>query len=142
MSTYVAKSTSINRKWYVVDANGKTLGRLATEVAMVLMGKNKPEYTPSVDCGDFVIVVNAEKVVLTGKKLGQKFYKYNTGYPGGLRMINYATMLQKKPVVVIEHAVKGMLPKSKLGRHMLDKLKVYVGEDHKHEAQKPEVLEI
>lgn len=142
MTTYMAKADEVQRKWYMVDAEGKTLGRLATEVAMVIMGKNKPIYTPHADCGDYVIVINAEKANLTGKKLMQKHYNYNTGYPGGLRSINYATMLQKKPEKVIELAVKGMLPKNKLGRQMIKKLKVYAGADHKHEAQQPEVLTV
>lgn len=142
MSTYVVKPDDIQRKWYVVDAEGKTLGRLATQIAMVLMGKNKPQFTPSADCGDFVIVVNAEKVKLTGKKLSQKFHKYNTGYPGGLKTIDYATMLKNKPERVIELAVKGMLPKNTLGRQMIKKLKVYAGPEHKHSAQKPEVLSV
>ena len=118
MSTYVVKPDDIQRKWFVVDAEGKTLGRIATQISMILMGKNKPQFTPSVDCGDFVIVVNAEKVSLSGKKLSQKFHVYNTGYPGGLRQIDYATMLQKKPEKVIELAVKGMLPKNTIGRQM------------------------
>ncbi len=142
MSTYIAKPADVNRQWYVVDAEGKTLGRLASQISMLLMGKNKPSYTPSLDCGDFVIVVNAEKVALTGKKLSQKFYRYNTGYPGGLREINYATMLQKKPEKVIELAVKGMLPKTKLGRQMIKKLKVYAGAEHQHEAQQPVVFNV
>lgn len=142
MSTYVVKPDDIQRKWFVVDAEGKTLGRIATQISMILMGKNKPQFTPSVDCGDFVIVVNAEKVSLSGKKLSQKFHVYNTGYPGGLRQIDYATMLQKKPEKVIELAVKGMLPKNTLGRQMIKKLKVYTGPDHKHAAQQPTVIDI
>lgn len=142
MSTYVVKPDDIQRKWFVVDAEGKTLGRIATQISMVLMGKNKPQFTPSADCGDFVIVVNAEKVALSGKKLSQKFHVYNTGYPGGLKQIDYATMLQKKPEKVIELAVKGMLPKNTLGRQMIKKLKVYTGPDHKHAAQQPTVLDI
>lgn len=142
MSTYVVKPDDIQRKWFVVDAEGKTLGRIATQISMILMGKNKPQFTPSVDCGDFVIVVNAEKVSLSGKKLSQKFHVYNTGYPGGLRQIDYATMLQKKPEKVIELAVKGMLPKNTLGRQMIKKLKVYTSPDHKHAAQQPTVIDI
>lgn len=142
MSTYVVKPDDIQRKWFVVDAEGKTLGRIATQISMILMGKNKPQFTPSVDCGDFVIVVNAEKVSLSGKKLSQKFHVYNTGYPGGLRQIDYATMLQKKPEKVIELAVKGMLPKNTIGRQMIKKLKVYTGPDHKHAAQQPTVIDI
>lgn len=142
MSTYVAKPQDIERQWYVVDAEGQTLGRLASQISMLLMGKNKPIYTPSLDCGDHVIVINADKIALTGKKLQQKFYRYNTGYPGGLREINYQTMLQKKPEKVIELAVKGMLPKTKLGRQMIKKLKVYAGSDHQHEAQQPIVFNV
>lgn len=142
MSTYVVKPDDIQRKWFVVAAEGKTLGRIATQISMILMGKNKPQFTPSVDCGDFVIVVNAEKVSLSGKKLSQKFHVYNTGYPGGLRQIDYATMLQKKPEKVIELAVKGMLPKNTIGRQMIKKLKVYTGPDHKHAAQQPTVIDI
>jgi large subunit ribosomal protein L13 len=142
MSTYVVKPADIQRKWYIVDAEGKTLGRMATAIATVLMGKNKPQYTPSADCGDYVIVVNAEKVRLTGNKLAQKFHVYNTGYPGGLRQIDYATMLRKKPEQVIELAVKGMLPKNKLARQMIKKMKVYAGPEHNHAAQQPEVLDI
>ena len=142
MRTYVAKASEIERKWYVVDAEGKTLGRLASEIARVLMGKNKPEYTPFLDTGDYVIVVNAEKIHMTGKKWDQKYYRYHTDYPGGLRERKYQEMLQKKPEKIIELAVKGMLPTNKLGRQMLKKLKVYAGPDHKHEAQQPETLEI
>lgn len=142
MSTYVAKAADIERKWYVVDVEGKTLGRVASEIATVLMGKNKPMYTPSMDCGDYVIVINAEKVHLTGNKLKQKFHVYNTGYPGGLRQIDYATMLEKKPEQVIELAVKGMLPKNKLARQMIKKLKVFAGPEHPHTAQQPEELKI
>jgi large subunit ribosomal protein L13 len=142
MRTYVAKASEIERKWYVVDAEGKTLGRLASEIARVLMGKNKPEYTPFLDTGDYVIVVNAEKIHMTGKKWDQKYYRYHTGYPGGLRERKYQDMLQKQPEKIIELAVKGMLPSNKLGRQMIKKLKVYAGPDHKHEAQQPETLEI
>ena len=142
MKTFMAKPKEINRKWYVVDAAGKPLGRLASEVAKILKGKNKPEYTPHVDTGDHVIVINAEKVVLTGKKLDQKVYKRYSGYPGGLKEIKYRIFLQKSPERVIEHAVKGMLPKNSLGRAMAKKLKVYRGPEHKHQAQMPEELEI
>ena len=142
MRTYVAKASEIERKWYVVDAEGKTLGRLASEIARVLMGKNKPEYTPFLDTGDYVIVVNAEKIHMTGKKWDQKYYRYHTGYPGGLRERKYQDMLQKQPEKIIELAVKGMLPSNKLGRQMIKKLKVYAGPEHKHEAQEPETLEI
>ncbi|MBQ7702810.1 MAG: 50S ribosomal protein L13 [Firmicutes bacterium] len=142
MSSFIAKPAEIERKWYVVDAEGKTLGRLATEVAMVLRGKNKPIYTPHVDCGDYVIVINAEKVVVTGKKRTNKIYKKHTGYPGGLREITFDKLQQKKPEEIIRHAVKGMLPDGKLGRQMFKKLKVYAGAEHPHTAQKPETMEI
>ncbi len=142
MSTYVAKASEITRKWYVVDAEGKTLGRLSTEIAMILMGKNKPEYTPFLDTGDYVIVVNAEKIVLTGKKWDQKLYRYHTGYPGGLKEIKYSDLRQRKPEKMLEQSVKGMLPKNSLGRQMIKKLKVYAGPTHDHQAQQPEVLDI
>ncbi|HHV26629.1 50S ribosomal protein L13 [Anaerosalibacter bizertensis] len=141
MKSYMAKPNEVERKWYVIDAEGKVLGRLATEVSKILSGKNKPIYTPHVDTGDYVIVINADKIVLTGKKLQQKSYKYHTGHPGGLREISYDRMLREKPEKVIELAVKGMLPKNSLGRQMFRKLKVYSGPEHNHEAQKPEVYE-
>jgi len=141
MKTYMPTADSVEKKWYIVDAEGKTLGRIASEIAKVLSGKNKPTYTPHVDTGDHVIVINAEKVVLTGKKLDQKLYRYHTGYPGGLKEIKYRHMMQNKPEEVVMHAVKGMLPKNKLGRKMLKKLRVFKGAEHKHEAQKPELLE-
>lgn len=140
MSTYVAKPADIERKWFVVDADGQTLGRLATEVARILRGKHKPMYTPFLDTGDFVIVVNAAKMVLTGKKLDQKLYRYHTGYPGGLKEIKYRNMMQNKPERVFELAVRGMLPKNSLGRAMYRKLKVYAGPEHEQAAQKPEPL--
>ena len=140
MKTYMANPTKIERKWYVVDAEGCTLGRLASEVAKVLRGKNKPEYTPHVDTGDYVIVINAEKIVVTGKKLDQKIYYNHSDYVGGMRETTLREKLAKKPESVIELAVKGMLPKGPLGRQMLKKLHVYAGPEHKHEAQKPEVL--
>lgn len=142
MKSFIAKPQEVERKWYVVDAEGKRLGRLASEVAKILRGKNKPIYTPHVDTGDFVIIINAEKVELTGKKLDQKLYRYHTGHPGGLKEVPYKNLMQNKPEFVIEHAVKGMLPKNSLGRKMIKKLKVYSGTEHKHEAQKPEVLDI
>ncbi|MCT4597424.1 MAG: 50S ribosomal protein L13 [Vallitalea sp.] len=142
MKTFMPKADAIDRKWYVVDAEGQTLGRLSSEVAKVLIGKNKPIYTPHVDTGDHVVIINADKVVLTGKKLDQKLYRYHTGHPGGLKEIKYKDMMKNKPEEVVMHAVKGMLPKNKLGRKMLKKLRVYRGSEHKHEAQKPEVLEI
>ncbi len=141
MKSYMAKPNEIERKWYVIDAEGKVLGRLASEIAKILSGKNKPIYTPHVDTGDYVIVINADKIVLTGKKLSQKSYKYHTGYPGGLREISYERMIKEKPEKIIELAVKGMLPKNSLGRAMGKKLKVYRGSEHNHEAQKPVVYE-
>lgn len=140
MKTFMASPSTIERKWYVVDATGYTLGRLASEVAKVLRGKNKPTYTPSMDTGDYVIIVNAEKIKVTGKKLDQKIYYRHTGWIGGLKQTTLRDMLAKHPERVLEHAVKGMLPKGPLGRQMYTKLHVYVGPDHKHAAQKPEVL--
>ena len=140
MKTFMASPSTIERKWYVVDATGYTLGRLASEVAKVLRGKNKPTYTPSMDTGDYVIVVNAEKITVTGKKLDDKVYYNHSGWVGGLKETTLREMLAKHPERVIEHAVKGMLPKGPLGREMYTKLHVYAGPDHKHEAQKPEVL--
>lgn len=142
MKSFVAKPQEVERKWYVVDAEGKTLGRLASQVAAILRGKNKPTYTPHVDTGDFVIVINAEKVEVTGKKMDQKMYRHHTGYVGHMKEMTYKQMLEKKPEQIIELAVKGMLPKNSLGRKMIKKLKVYSGPEHKHEAQKPEVLDI
>ncbi len=142
MSTFMAKQQDIQRKWYVVDADGKTLGRLATEIATVLRGKNKPIFTPHVDTGDFVIVVNAEKVVLTGKKLEQKNYYTHSGYPGGLKTTSYKDLMKSKPERAVEHAVKGMIPHTKLGRKIASKLFVYSGAEHPHQAQQPEALEI
>lgn len=140
MKTFMASPATIDRKWYVVDAEGKTLGRLASEVAKVLRGKNKPTFTPHVDTGDYVIVVNAEKIAVTGKKMDQKIYYSHSDYVGGLKSATLKEMLAKHPERVIEHAVKGMLPKGPLGRQMYTKLFVYAGPDHKHAAQKPEVL--
>lgn len=142
MKTFMQKKETVERKWYVVDAEGKTLGRLATQVATVLRGKHKPTYTPHVDCGDYVIVVNAEKVVLTGNKLDDKMYYNHSGFPGGLRERNAKTMIEKYPEEMVERAIKGMLPHNPLGRAMGKKLFVYAGADHKHEAQKPEVMEV
>ncbi|MBQ6076417.1 MAG: 50S ribosomal protein L13 [Lachnospiraceae bacterium] len=142
MNTFMANPETIERKWYLVDANGKTLGRLAAEVASVLRGKNKPEFTPHVDTGDYVIVINAEKVAVTGKKLQDKLYRRHSGYVGGLKTLNLKEMLEKKPTEVIEHAVRGMLPKGTLGNQMYTKLHVYAGPEHPHAAQQPEVLEI
>ena len=140
MKTYMATPDSINRKWYVVDADGLTLGRLASEVAKVLRGKNKPEFTPHVDTGDFVIVINAEKIKVTGKKLDQKVYYKHSDYVGGMKEATLREKLAKKPEEVIELAVKGMLPKGPLGRDMYRKLFVYAGPEHKHAAQQPEEL--
>ena len=140
MKTFMASPSTIERKWYVVDATGYTLGRLASEIAKVLRGKNKPIYTPSMDTGDYVIVVNAEKVNVTGKKLDQKVYYNHSGWIGGLKETTLREMFAKHPERVIEHAVKGMLPKGPLGREMYTKLHIYVGPDHKHAAQKPEAL--
>lgn len=142
MKTYMAKAEEVTRKWYVVDAAGKPLGRLASVVASILRGKNKPIYTPHVDTGDHVIVINAEKVVLTGKKLDQKVYRRHSGWPGGLKETLYRQLLQKSPEKAIELAVKRMLPHNSLGRAMFKKLRVYRGPEHEHQAQKPEVLEI
>ncbi len=140
MKSYVASASSIDRKWYVVDATDMTLGRLASEVAKVLRGKNKPIFTPHIDCGDNVIVINAEKIKVTGKKMDQKVYYHHSDYVGGLKEATLREKLEKKPEQVIELAVKGMLPKGPLGRQMFTKLHVYAGPEHKHEAQKPEVL--
>ena len=140
MNTFMASPATIDRKWYVVDATDMTLGRLAAEVAKVLRGKNKPIFTPHIDTGDYVIVVNAEKIKVTGKKLDQKIYYRHSDYVGGMKEATLREMLAKKPEKVIELAVKGMLPKGPLGRQMYTKLYVYVGPDHKHAAQKPEVL--
>ena len=142
MKTYMANAQTVERKWYVVDANGMPFGRLASQVAAILRGKNKPTFTPNVDTGDYVIVINAEKVAVTGKKLDQKVYSHHTGYIGGLKQVTLKKMLETKPENVITHAVKGMLPKNALGRSMMKKLRVYAGPEHEHQAQKPEVLEI
>ena len=142
MKSYIAKAQDVERKWYVVDAAGKPLGRVARQVATILRGKNKPTFTPNVDCGDYVIVINAEKVVLTGKKLDQKLFRKYSGYIGGLKETPYREVLAKKPELAFEEAVRRMLPTGVLGRQMLKKLKVYRGEDHNHDAQKPEVLEL
>ena len=140
MKTFMASPATIDRKWYVVDAEGKTLGRLASEVAKVLRGKNKAIFTPHIDTGDYVIVINAEKIKVTGKKLDQKIYYSHSDYVGGMKETTLREMMNKKPEKVIELAVKGMLPKGPLGRQMIKKLHVYAGAEHGHEAQKPEVL--
>lgn len=142
MKSFMASPSTVERKWYVVDAEEKTLGRLASEVANVLRGKNKPTYTPHIDTGDYVIVVNAEKIQVTGKKLDQKIYYHHSEYVGGMKEATLREMMQKKPEFVITHAVKGMLPKGPLGRQMLKKLHVYAGPEHNHAAQKPETLDI
>ena len=141
-TTFIAKPADIQRKWYVVDASGHTLGRLSAEIAKVLRGKNKPIFTPFMDTGDNVIVINAEKIGLTGNKLEQKMYRHYSGYPGGLKEENLRTVLRKRPADVIYHSVRGMLPKNNLGKKTFSKLHVYAGPEHPHQAQKPEPLEI
>ena len=142
MKTFIAKKEEVTRDWYLVDAENLVLGRIATTIANVLRGKNKPTYTPSVDTGDFVIVVNAEKIALTGNKLADKTYYSHSGYPGGIKSITAGKLIEKKPEDLIKIAVKGMLPKNKLSRHMLNKLKIYTGAAHPHEAQQPKALNI
>ncbi len=142
MKTYVPKKTEIKKNWYLVDAEGKILGRLASKIAQVLSGKNKPIYTPFLDTGDFVVVINAKKVKVTGNKEKKKIYYHYSGYPGGLKEIVYEKLLEKKPSLIIQRAVRGMLPKSKLGRKMFKKLKVYAGTEHRHEAQNPEKIDL
>ena len=142
MSSFIQKPAEVERKWYVVDAEGKTLDRLASQVAAILKGKNKPTFTPHVDGGDYVIVINAEKVAVTGKKRSEKIYKRHTGYPGGLRELTFEQLLEKHPEEIVRHAVKGMMPTGKLGRQMFKKLKVYAGPHHGHAAQKPENLDV
>lgn len=141
MKSFIAKPQEVEHKWYVIDAEGKTLGRLATEVASILRGKKKPIFTPHVDCGDYVIIINAEKVEVTGKKRQEKIYKRHTGYPGGLREITFDKLQAKRPEEIINHAVRGMMPDGKLGRQMFKKLRVFAGPNHDHAAQKPEVWE-
>ena len=142
MNTYMAKASDVQRKWYVVDAEGVVLGRLASQVASILRGKNKPTYTPHCDTGDHVIIINAAKVVLSGKKLDQKVYYHHSGYAGGLKATKYRKLLAEKPEFAVKHAVIGMMPKGPLGRQMARKLRVYAGAEHEHEAQKPVVLEL
>jgi len=142
LKTITAKKDDIERKWYVVDADGKVLGRLATKVAHILRGKHKPLYSPHLDVGDHVVIINADKIRVTGKKPQQKFYYRHTGYPGGLRSRSYSEMSKENPAWIIEHAVKGMLPHNSLGRSMFKKLNVYAGSEHPHNAQKPELIEI
>jgi large subunit ribosomal protein L13 len=141
MKTYSAKPDDIERSWYVVDADGQTLGRMASQIATILRGKHKPIFTPHMDCGDYVVVVNAEKVHVTGNRLDDKMYYRHSGYPGGLKQRSLREMLQTRPEKVIEEAVRRMLPKNNLGRHMLKKLRVYAGPEHQHQAQHPEPLE-
>ena len=141
-TTYIPKTGDIERKWYVVDAQGQTLGRLSSQIASVLRGKHKPVFTPNMDMGDYVIVINAAKIKVTGNKLSQKMYRRHSGYVGGLKEIALGEVLAKKPEQVIKYAVKGMLPKNNLGRHMLKKLHVYAGAEHVHQAQKPERFSI
>jgi len=140
--TYIQKSEDVQRDWYVVDAAGQTLGRLATQIAVVLRGKHKPSFSPAVDAGDFVVVINAEKIHTTGRKLDQKMYHRHSGYPGGLKSIPLRTMLSTHPERVVVHAVRGMLPKNRLGRRMLKRLKAYGGPNHPHQAQEPKPLEL
>ena len=142
MKTYMAHAQTVERKWYVVDAAGIPLGRLASKVAAILRGKNKPTFTPNVDTGDFVIVLNSDKVLLTGKKLENKYYRYHTGYIGGLKEISYGKMMAERSDVAVYEAIKGMLPKNSLGRQMIKKLRVYKNAEHNHQAQKPEELKL
>jgi large subunit ribosomal protein L13 len=142
MKSYMARPHEVERKWHLIDAEGQTLGRLATEIARLLRGKNKPQYTPHIDTGDFVVVVNAEKVVVTGNKAVQKVYYRHTGYPGGLRETSFEAMLERKPTEILRRAVRGMMPKTRLGRQQLRKLKIYAGPEHPHEAQNPQLYEV
>lgn len=142
MKTFVAKPETVKRDWYVVDAEGKTLGRLATEIARRLRGKHKPEYTPHVDTGDYIVIINAEKITVTGNKAQGKMYYSHTGFPGGIKSISFEKLIAKKPEMVIQKAVKGMLPRGPLGRAMFRKLKVYAGTEHNHNAQQPKQLDI
>ena len=142
MKTFVPKTADIDRKWYVVDAEGLVLGRLASQVANILRGKNKPIYTPNVDTGDYVIIINADKVVLTGKKLDQKIYYHHSGYAGGLKETKYRKLMAENPELAVRHAIVGMLPKGPLGREMARKLKIYAGDQYEQAAQKPEVLDL
>ena len=142
MKTFMANAQTVEHNWYVVDADGMTLGRLASQVAAILRGKNKPTFTPHCDAGDYVIIVNASKVVLTGKKLDQKCYYHHSGYAGGLKVTKYGKLMAEKPELAVKHAVLGMMPKGPLGRQMARKLRVYAGAEHEHEAQKPVALEL
>ncbi|CAN5900118.1 50S ribosomal protein L13 [soil metagenome] len=142
MKSYMARPQEVERKWHVIDAEDKTLGRLASEIARILRGKNKPQYTPHVDTGDFVVVVNADRVAVSGRKSDQKVYRRHTGYPGGLREISYEQMMDRKPTEILRKAVYGMMPKTRLGRQQFKKLKIYAGPEHPHEAQRPEPYEV
>jgi large subunit ribosomal protein L13 len=142
MKSYMARPLEVERRWYVVDAEGQTLGRLATEIARVLRGKNKPRYTPHVDTGDFVVVVNAERVVVTGRKAEQKLYRRHSGYPGGLKTTTYEQMMERQPTEILRKAVRGMMPKTRLARQQLRKLKIYAGPEHPHAAQNPQQYEV
>ena len=141
MKTYSAKLEDVDKKWYLIDAKGKVLGRLATQVALILRGKNKPSFTPSMDLGDYVVIINAEKIKVTGNKLKGKIYRYHTSYPGGLKSTTLETLLRKKPELVLKKAVQGMIPHNKLGRAVIKKLKIYRGEEHPHQAQKLEKID-
>jgi large subunit ribosomal protein L13 len=142
MKSYMARPLEVRRKWYVVDAEGKILGRLASEIARVLRGKNKPQYTPHVDVGDFVVVVNADRVIVTGRKAEQKVYRRHSGYPGGMKQTTYERMLERRPEEILRKAVYGMMPKTRLARRQMSKLKIYVGPEHPHAAQNPQRLEV
>jgi large subunit ribosomal protein L13 len=142
VKSYMARPLEVERKWYVLDAEGRTLGRLATEIAKILRGKNKPQYTPHVDVGDFVVVVNAEKVVVTGKKAEQKVYRRHSGYPGGMKETSYGRMMERRPEEILRRAVYGMMPKTRLARRQMGKLKIYAGAEHPHAAQNPQKLEV
>ena len=142
MRTYVVRQEEITRKWFVVDADGKTLGRLASAIAQILKGKHKPMYSPHLDVGDYVVVINAERIAVTGRKMDQKMYYRHTGYPGGIRESNLRDLLARHPTYAVKFAIKGMLPKNRLGRKMIRKLKIYAGPEHPHQAQHPEVLEL
>ena len=142
MKSYMARPHVVERKWHLIDAEGQTLGRLATEISRLLRGKNKPQYTPHIDTGDFVVVVNAAKVVATGKKAEQKVYRRHSGYPGGLKETSYEAMLERKPTEILRRAVRGMMPRTRLGRQQFRKLKIYAGPEHPHEAQNPQPYEV
>ncbi len=142
MKSYMARPLEVERKWYVIDAEGQTLGRLATEIARILRGKNKPQYTPHVDVGDFVVVINADRVLVTGKKAEQKVYRRHSGYPGGMKETGYERMMESKPTEILRKAVYGMMPKTRLARQQFRKLKIYAGPEHPHTAQNPQRLEV